>query len=154
MYVCIRDSLHHSQEGHKEDNAGSIGCPSSTRTTLYTERCANKEAKPTYRVRLISARLTTPTVNRVAWTDADSDGFPDAGETLDYTITVTNAGTVSLEGVEVVGTSGAVVCLSDPQPVAKLPVGGSYECTMSHQVRSKVCTLSHERKVLSPPCLR
>ncbi|CAN0149549.1 unnamed protein product [Ectocarpus sp. 12 AP-2014] len=73
-------------------------------------------------------------LNQVAWTDADYDGFPDAGETLDYSITVTNVGTVTLEGVEVVGTSGAVLCHSDPQPVAKLAVGDSYECTMSHQI--------------------
>lgn len=98
----------------------------------------------------ISARLTTPAENQAAWTDTDSDGFPDAGETLDYTITVTNAGTVSLEGVQVVGTSGAVLCLSDPQPVATLAAGGSYECTMSHQVRSKVCAPSRTSEGFRP----
>lgn len=68
------------------------------------------------------------------WTDASSDGFPDAEETILYTITVKNAGTVTLEGVEVVGTSGAVSCINNPQPVAVLAVGDSYDCETYHQV--------------------
>ncbi|CAM9230967.1 unnamed protein product, partial [Scytosiphon promiscuus] len=73
-------------------------------------------------------------VNNGVWTDVNLDGFPNSGEPLTYTITVKNAGTVTLEGVEVGGTSGAVTCLDDPQPVAVLVVGGSYECKMLHQI--------------------
>lgn len=70
------------------------------------------------------------------YTDADLDNFPDAGETMVYTITVKNAGTVTLEEVEVVGTSGVVNCINDLQPVAELAVGDSYECETYHQVRA------------------
>ncbi len=83
---------------------------------------------------LSPSSYTTPyyAVNHGVWTDADLDGFPDAGETVVYNITVQNAGTVTLLGVEVTGTSGAVNC--DQQPDAVLPVGESYECETSQQV--------------------
>lgn len=77
-------------------------------------------------------------VNEGEWMDADADDFPDAGETIVYTVTVRNVGTVTLEGVEVVGTSGVVHCINDPQPVAELAVGDSYECETSHQVRAAI----------------
>lgn len=72
-------------------------------------------------------------VNEGEWADANSDGYPDAQETVLYTITVTNAGTVTLKGVEVVSTSGTVSCL-DSQPVAVLAAGDWYECLASHKV--------------------
>lgn len=94
-------------------------------------------------------------VNEGVWTDADLDGFPDSGETLTYTITVKNAGTVTLEGVEVVGTSGIVSCSDDPQPVAVLAVGDSYECRTSHQVCDRhtyECMVNRFKKGLVANC--
>ncbi|CAM9104751.1 unnamed protein product, partial [Hapterophycus canaliculatus] len=73
-------------------------------------------------------------VNQAVWTDADGDGFPDSGENMTYTITVKNAGTVTLEGVEVVGTSGTVSCIDHSQPVVVLAVGDSYQCETTHQI--------------------
>ncbi|CAM9435662.1 unnamed protein product, partial [Pylaiella littoralis] len=72
-------------------------------------------------------------VNDGVWTDLDSDGFPDVKETVVYTIAIKNAGTVTLEEVEVVSTSGTVSCLDD-QPVALLAAGDSYECATSHKL--------------------
>ena len=68
------------------------------------------------------------------WVDSDWSGLPDAGEAVTYTILVGNAGTVTLENVEVTDTSGVVTCDDMVQPVASLVVGGSYECTASRQV--------------------
>lgn len=73
------------------------------------------------------------------WTDADSDGFPEDGEIVVYSITVENAGTVTLLGVEVTSTSGVVNC--DQQTVAALPVGGSFECETSQQVWVAPCCI-------------
>lgn len=76
------------------------------------------------------------------WTDLDSDGFPDVKETVVYTIAVKNAGTVTLEEVEVVSTSGTVSCLDD-QPVALLAAGDSYECATSHKVWAALALILH-----------
>lgn len=80
--------------------------------------------------------------NYGVWTDVDFDNVPDAGETIVYTITVKNNGMVTLQDVEVVGTSGAVNCINDLQPVPVLAVGDSYECATSHQVRA--ATVRHD----------
>ena len=68
--------------------------------------------------------------------------MPDAGETVDYTIVVTNNGTVTLKDVQATSlTSGVVSCTDDlgqdlQQPVAYLGVGEWYTCTGSHSVRA------------------
>lgn len=67
---------------------------------------------------------------------SNSDESPDAGETIVYTIVVTNEGTVTLVNVEAISTSGNVNCGDVAQPVAMLHVGASYECTASHLVRA------------------
>lgn len=72
------------------------------------------------------------------WADSDSNpnGLPDAGEKVDYTIVVTNEGTVTLKNVEAKSASGSVICTDDvSQPVAELGVGDSYGCTASREVR-------------------
>lgn len=70
------------------------------------------------------------------WVDSNSNERPDASEKVNYTITVTNAGTVTLKNVEATSTSGDVVCPDDvAQPVAELRVGDSYVCTAAHSVR-------------------
>ena len=74
------------------------------------------------------------------WDDSNSNRMPDADETFDYTIVVTNNGTVTLKDVEATSlTSGDVSCTADlgqhtDQPVADLGVGESYKCTGSHAV--------------------
>lgn len=68
--------------------------------------------------------------------DADLSDFPDAGERVDYSIDVANAGTVTLKNVEATSTSGDVICATVVQPVPSLGVGASYHCASSHAVRT------------------
>lgn len=78
------------------------------------------------------------------WVDSDSspNGRPDAGETIHYTIVVTNNGTVTLKNVEATSlTSGPVSCTDHlgrtlSQPVADLGVLEWYKCAGSHSVRA------------------
>lgn len=77
------------------------------------------------------------------WADSDNDKLPDAGEKVDYTIVVTNEGTVTLQDVKAVSARGSVVCTDGnddlaqdvAQPVAELRVGRWYACTTSLEVR-------------------
>ena len=43
------------------------------------------------------------------WNDADGNGYPDAGETVDYSFDVTNDGNVTLYNVTVTDNDGVVV---------------------------------------------
>ena len=74
--------------------------------------------------------------------DSSPNGRPDAGETIHYTIVVTNNGTVTLKNVEATSlTSGPVSCTDHlgrtlSQPVADLGVLEWYKCAGSHSVRA------------------
>lgn len=86
-----------------------------------------------------SALSSTAFAGEWEWVDSDDDNLPDAGETADYTIVVTNEGTVTLTDVNAVSTRGSVVCTDGDgdlaQPVATLSAGHSYTCTTSLEVR-------------------
>lgn len=95
------------------------------------------------------------------WVDSNSNGLPDAGEQVGYTVVVTNDGTVTLKNVEATSpTSGDVSCTDDLgetllQPVAALGVGEWYKCTGSHSVRARRARvresfLGLDRSTLSP----
>ena len=77
------------------------------------------------------------------WVDSNLNGRPDADEKIDFTIVVTNNGTVTLKDVEATSlTSGEVSCTDDleqtlRQPVADLDVRVSYKCTGSHSVSAE-----------------
>ena len=71
-----------------------------------------------------------------AWVDGDDDGFADAGETINYTFTVTNEGNVTLPDVVVTDLVGGVTVVGGP---TTLDVGesdtttftGSYQITQA-----------------------
>ena len=71
-----------------------------------------------------------------AWVDGDDDGFADAGETINYTFTVTNEGNVTLHDVVVTDLVGGVTVVGGP---TTLDVGesdtttftGSYQITQA-----------------------
>ena len=79
------------------------------------------------------------------WSDSDSSGWPDAGETVEYVITVSNTGTVTLKTVKVTDTSGNVNCGAVSQPLTSLGVGDSVTCTASRQVCADACLYAYVR---------
>jgi uncharacterized repeat protein (TIGR01451 family) len=72
------------------------------------------------------------------WNDKDDDGYPDAGETIDYTFDVKNTGNVLLTEVFVSDSKvGAIFCPNFPDAkvaTVTLEPGQSVECTATYVI--------------------
>ena len=67
--------------------------------------------------------------------DANANGLLDAGETIDYDITVLNTGTLAVSALAVGDNDGAVTC-----PQATLAPGAWMTCTRSHAISAGEAT--------------
>ena len=66
-------------------------------------------------------------VKTASLNDANGNGVADAGETIDYIVTVTNTGNVTLSNVDVVDPLIVLSC-APATPVATLPPAGQIDC--------------------------
>lgn len=66
------------------------------------------------------------------WEDDNDSESADDGETVSYTATVKNEGTVTLRALVVTDTSGSITC--DPPASGLLKQDEEYQCEASRQV--------------------
>jgi hypothetical protein len=76
--------------------------------------------------------VTSLLVTKTATLDDGPDDIPQAGETIDYTVTVANSGNVTLSGIEVTDPLVTLACAGGSNPIASLAPGESDSCSGSY----------------------
>lgn len=88
-------------------------------------------------------RLADFTVPSETWTDVNADGNANPGETIEYSVVVSNTGTVSLYNLEVISSSVSIECATFPDE--ELPPDTELKCFATYEVRSKYAYVTLSR---------
>ena len=80
----------------------------------------------------LDKRAVDTDADGLIWNDANGNGFPDAGETVDYELEVSNTGNIPLTNISVTDPDIATITCPSGNPIPTLDVGTSEICTGSY----------------------